>query len=208
MQKVKDINNVEIIQKKNSSIHPSTIIYGKGKLILDEGASIEENCTIGLGDNGEIYIGKESRVTRSILECNDYSIFHGHPDQNKIFYEKAHVNNSHGKIIIGDYNAIAPYSLLIASLGGSIELSDHVNIMSSSLEADAGTIKIGSYSYTNRYAVINGMGGVTIGQHVLIAPHVVLYSGSHIKSKKTTISRQGFTMKGIVIEDDVWFSRR
>ncbi len=69
-----------------------------------------------------------------------------------------------------------------------------------------GSIRIGQRSSVNHYVVINGQGGVSIGNDVLIAAFVSIFAGSHrFSDPNRPIRQQGMeTRGGIVIEDDVW----
>jgi len=52
---------------------------------------------------------------------------------------------------------------------------------------------------------INAVGGVTIGNNVLIGPKVVIHSANHkFSDSERPISEQGHTLKPVTIEDDVW----
>jgi acetyltransferase-like isoleucine patch superfamily enzyme len=50
-----------------------------------------------------------------------------------------------------------------------------------------------------------GTGGIRVGNYVRIAAHNVIVASSHqYGSTEIPIKQQGFSAKGIVIEDDVW----
>ena len=52
---------------------------------------------------------------------------------------------------------------------------------------------------------INAVGGVTIGNNVLIGPKVVIHSANHkFSNPEIPITEQGHTLKPVIIEDDVW----
>ncbi len=69
-----------------------------------------------------------------------------------------------------------------------------------------GNIDIGSKSSLNQYVVINGMGGVSIGNNVMIAAFCSIFAASHsIDRTDIPMQQQGMVSKGgVVIEDDVW----
>lgn len=57
----------------------------------------------------------------------------------------------------------------------------------------------------NRNTMITAKAPITIGNHVLIGPNVVINSGNHgYASKETPMDSQGHTLSPICIEDDVW----
>jgi acetyltransferase-like isoleucine patch superfamily enzyme len=67
-------------------------------------------------------------------------------------------------------------------------------------------VEIGEYSQLNPFTVIYGGTGVTIGSHVMIAPHCVIASGNHdfIQTEQPMRFAAGIPSKPIIIEDDVW----
>ncbi len=69
----------------------------------------------------------------------------------------------------------------------------------------SGQIEIGKRTYIGPYTCISGYGQIRIGQNCLIASHSSIYAHNHVFSDPNkTINNQGFTAKGIVIEDDCW----
>lgn len=73
------------------------------------------------------------------------------------------------------------------------------------LRTYGGFIRIGSHCSVNPHCVIDGAGGVTIGNDVRIASHTVIVASQHLFDDPTRrIREQGVSCKGIVIEDDVW----
>jgi acetyltransferase-like isoleucine patch superfamily enzyme len=68
-----------------------------------------------------------------------------------------------------------------------------------------GDIVIGDDCSVNPYSILYGHGGLKIGDKVRIASHTVIIPGNHKFGRvDIPIFRQGVTMKGIVIDDDVW----
>ena|SRR5437773_1363147 len=68
-----------------------------------------------------------------------------------------------------------------------------------------GFVEIGDDCTVNANTVIYGTGGVRIGDHVRVAANSVLVASSHIYTKvDIPITQQGFTAKGIAIDDDCW----
>ena len=57
----------------------------------------------------------------------------------------------------------------------------------------------------NPYTVIYSAGGISIGDNVLIATHVVMSAHNHIyKDRNLLIRKQGISKIGINIGNDVW----
>lgn len=73
------------------------------------------------------------------------------------------------------------------------------------LQTYGGYIKIGRSCTVNPFCLIQGNGGVEIGDNVLIASHVCMYSANHVFSNANKrIREQGETRIGIKIGNDVW----
>ena len=93
-------------------------------------------------------------------------------------------NGKDALIQIGEYTTIYPYALL---------------------KTNGGTIRIGEGCSVNDYCVLDGVGGITIGDDVHIAAHVVIVASEHDYAK---LGRADFSLdmtgKGIVIENSVW----
>ncbi len=91
---------------------------------------------------------------------------------------------SGGKISIGARTFI-DRGVIIRSLGGRVEIGDDCSV--------------------NAYSVLYGGGGLDIGNGVRIATHTVIVPSNHeFSDPEKPIKDQGLTLKGIVIEDDVW----
>lgn len=66
-------------------------------------------------------------------------------------------------------------------------------------------ITIGARCIVGERSVIRGQGGVTLGDDVLIAPHVQILAVNHVtQTARVPIMQQGLSATGIVIEDGVW----
>jgi len=68
-----------------------------------------------------------------------------------------------------------------------------------------GYVKIGSNVIVGANSLLQGPGGIDIGDNVLMGDQIILNAGKHIySSTNIPIIEQGITMEGIVINDDVW----
>ncbi|MFW6358473.1 MAG: acyltransferase [Chroococcales cyanobacterium] len=68
-----------------------------------------------------------------------------------------------------------------------------------------GHTEIGEQTYIGPYTCLSGYGNIQIGKNCLIASHSSLYAHNYNFADATRpIKEQGFTYKGIVIEDDCW----
>lgn len=75
------------------------------------------------------------------------------------------------------------------------------------IETYGGKIEIGDNSSINHFTIMRGGGGpgIRIGSGVRISPHCSFFAYNHkFSDKNEEIYLQGYTMEGIVIEDDVW----
>ncbi len=95
---------------------------------------------------------------------------------------------------------------LYAKKTGKIIFGDrchvHENVI---INARGGIVKFGSNCTVNPFCVLYGHGGLTVGDNVRIAAHVVIIPSNHIfENKNIPIFMQGETKKGIEISDDVW----
>jgi acetyltransferase-like isoleucine patch superfamily enzyme len=115
-----------------------------------------------------------------------------------------------GNVKLGKRTFIASGAELVASRNEEIVLGDHCLVMRGALLYPyGGRIVIGNNVGINPYCVIYGHGGLTIGNDVMIATGCVIIPANHnIADVTIPMHSQGVTMKGIVIEDDVWLAAR
>ncbi|WP_321341010.1 acyltransferase [Breoghania sp.] len=90
--------------------------------------------------------------------------------------------------------------------GGSIRIGDRCRVhRGAQLLTFGGNIRIGNDFSVNPYSVLEGQGGLDIGDSVLIAPHVVIVPANHGTALSAgTIRSQPQTKQGITIGNDVW----
>lgn len=112
-----------------------------------------------------------------------------------------------GKMKIGDNTIISAYSILKADgkqlkIGNNCKIEEHVVI-----KLWKGSIEIGDRVFINSFCVLNGHGGLVIGNDVLIANHVSIVPANHpIDDVSQPINKQGVVALGITIENDVWIA--
>jgi maltose O-acetyltransferase len=91
------------------------------------------------------------------------------------------------------------YKLLLKELGGFAWIQSRVTVVYSY------KLKVGKFFAVNSGTYINAMGGITIGDHVVIGPNVTISSGKHpIEGKLPPIITRPSNPLPIIIEDDVW----
>jgi acetyltransferase-like isoleucine patch superfamily enzyme len=68
-----------------------------------------------------------------------------------------------------------------------------------------GAISIGEHSSVNANSLLYGTGGIRIGRYVRIAADTTMVASQHVfSSTQDYIANQGYTSRGIVVDDDVW----
>ena len=73
------------------------------------------------------------------------------------------------------------------------------------LQVGGGRIKIGANCLIKPFSWIHGLGGVIIGDYVIIAGGSAIVAQTHVHSNLSTpIALQGEHGEGIIIEDNVW----
>ena len=88
---------------------------------------------------------------------------------------------------------------------GKIIIKNKVRIERGSIiRTCGGIIKIGNNTTIGYYIIIHAMGGVIIGDNVMISPNVHIYSQNHGIQKNKNMNIQKQMAKGILIENDVW----
>lgn len=107
---------------------------------------------------------------------------------------------------IGEGSRIGAYCELSSASGGALAIGKRCDIGRGALLLTyGGTLQIGDDCSINPYCVIYGHGGLKIGNHVRIATHTVIIPANHNFDRlDVPIFRQGLSMQGIVIDDDVW----
>jgi len=89
---------------------------------------------------------------------------------------------------------------------GFIEIGDHCKIQHRVNLGDGNNITIGNYCMINEYTYIQG---AKIGNYVMIAPNVSIYSNAHIfDDVNIPMAMQGKTEElPCIIEDNVWIGK-
>lgn len=110
------------------------------------------------------------------------------------------------RISVGDDARIEHYVTLSAGVGGRIVIGARCELRPfAQLEADQGFIEIGDSCSLNQFCVLNGLGGLTLGNGVRMAAHTVVLSSTHrIDDPGAPIHAQGMEPLRTIIGDDVW----
>jgi acetyltransferase-like isoleucine patch superfamily enzyme len=110
------------------------------------------------------------------------------------------------RIRIGDDAHIESFVAMSVGCGGRVEIGAHCELRSfARLDADTGFITLGSRCSVNPFCVLNGFGGITIGNDVRIASHTVILSSTHrYDDVSVSMHSQGALARETVIGDDVW----
>jgi len=95
----------------------------------------------------------------------------------------------------------------IKSADAAVHVGDRCQLMRGvTFEAGyEGHVRLGDEVYVGPYTILNGQGGLEIGQKTLIGGHCYFVAGNHVfEDPNIPIREQGFVSKGIVVEEDVW----
>ncbi len=113
-----------------------------------------------------------------------------------------------GRISIGDGCQLEAGVILRAntdaepgiSIAGSVSIKEY-----SLVNANSGSVSIGTRSWVGPYCLIYGNGGVQIGEDVLIAAHSSINTVSHVLTDRDSpMNAPGIYCNPVIIEDDVW----
>lgn len=91
------------------------------------------------------------------------------------------------------------YKFLLKKLGSFILIYPGVHL------THTYGISFGKKCSINSGAILDGRGGITIGDDVMIGPHSYIASSSHTyDNPKVPMTSRGHFMKPVTIKDDVW----
>lgn len=138
---------------------------------------VESNIEI-IGD-GEVVIGKSTSIA---------------PGAKIIFHKPARVE-------IGDYCSIGPGVKFVVS-GGAVRIGDWTTLHDDCLILSTQGVTIGQHGWFGQNTVLDGSGGLTIGNGVRVGMYSQIWS--HVAAGERI---EGCTLYGerpVVIEDDVW----
>lgn len=86
-----------------------------------------------------------------------------------------------------------------------LSCGDVLCVMPYSVMSYAKNISLGERVYINSFSMLVAKDKITIGNNVLIGPHVIINSGMHnYINADLNINKQGHSTAPIIIEDDVW----
>ncbi|WP_179275368.1 glycosyltransferase [Rhodococcus sp. RS1C4] len=109
-------------------------------------------------------------------------------------------------VVFGDGVSIDAHSAHGIIFGDSVTVGRGSSINGSGVISEPGVgVSIGKGTAVGMYNVIWGQGGVTIGENVLIGPHVSIFSEDHGSADTTVaMNRQGYLRAPTVIGADTW----
>jgi len=127
--------------------------------------------------------------------------------------EISHLTDLRGNrknILIGKNTTLCKYASLEVDPADSekskIIIGDNTLISSFAIiRTYGGTIEIGHSSFVNSFSILYGHGNLTIGDGCLIGPQVTIVPVNYgFQDRETPFRLQTPSLKGIIIEDDVW----
>ncbi len=128
---------------------------------------------------GEVVVGRNTRIS----------------DEAEIIFAKP------GRLKIGDYCVIGAGVRFICA-GGDIEIDDWTTLHDRCLVMSGQGVKVGQHGWFGQNAILDGTGGLTIGNGVRVGMYSQIWS--HVAAGEQI---EGCTLYGerpVVIEDDVW----
>ena len=122
---------------------------------------------------------------------------------------RARVEGSRSNIVVEEGAFVCEHAwLVISSDRGALRVGGGTSIRPyAQLLADGGFVKIGRGCTVNSFCILNGAGGLTIGDYVMIGAQTTIIAGNHsFDDPSRSIHDQDAegTREGIVIADDVW----
>lgn len=86
------------------------------------------------------------------------------------------------------------------NVGANCKIRKHATILPS-----GGHVNIGSGGLVNLFSILQGQGGLEIGDNVLIGPQTTIVSCNHkFEKRDVPVKSQGFSEEGVVIGNDTW----
>ena len=111
-------------------------------------------------------------------------------------------------IAVGAGSSIGARSVLHAgpAAGERIEIGPRCRILAGAAVLTwGGSVTLGEDSTLNAGTVLYGTGGIRVGRCVRIAAMTTIVASQHVFARTDVpIAHQGYTARGIEIEDDVW----
>lgn len=88
------------------------------------------------------------------------------------------------------------------------EISISSNIRPNIKFVNGNNISIGNNSGIGENSFIQDIGQVKIGDNVLMGPDIMIFTANHSIEKSKLINEQGYIVKDVKIENDVWIGAR
>lgn len=89
------------------------------------------------------------------------------------------------------------------------QCGQNVNVHQGAVFGTGRNLRVGNESNLGVNARINGRGGVSLGEHVLMGPDIIIYSGTHTFSDiSVPIQKQEMRYAPVIVGNDVWLGAR
>lgn len=106
-----------------------------------------------------------------------------------------------GTVEIGDYCVLAPGVKIVVS-GGNVRIGDWTTLHDNCLLLSTVGLTIGQHGWFGQNSVLDGSGGLTIGNGVRVGMMSQLWS--HVAAGEQIEGCTLYGMRPVVLEDDVW----
>lgn len=104
-------------------------------------------------------------------------------------------------VTIGDYCAIGPGVKFVCD-GGDVLLGDWTTLHDGCLVLSSGGVRVGQHGWFGQHTVLDGTGGLTIGNGVRVGMYSQLWT--HVAAGEQIEGCTLFGRRPVSIEDDVW----
>ncbi|MGL5880507.1 MAG: acyltransferase [Xenococcaceae cyanobacterium] len=97
--------------------------------------------------------------------------------------------------------------IIVSEKNSKLELGEgaYINTRTIITAAKGASIEVGANTIIGSFTSVSSFSKIKIGQDCLIASHCSIYAQNHVFADPTIpIREQGYTLEGIIIEDDCW----
>lgn len=124
----------------------------------------------------------------------------------RVVVEHAYAVRAQHSLIVEDNVFINGLSKAGIILGSNVTIAKGSILICTGVISNLGEgIQIGNNSAVGAQSFLGGQGGITIGNDVIMGPHVRIFSENHnMQQVDVVIRKQGESRKGVVIGDNCW----
>ena len=165
-------------------------VEGRGRLSFGDGTLVEANVMLGCGVGSEVQFAERCRLGEGMsLRASPMT-----------------------KVLFGPGCAVGPHSTLEANadwcMGPDSVIEDHCSVFARE-PGPAGLLIIGEGSCVSYHSIIDLADTVTLGKHVALGPHTIIYTHDHEHENDSPVAWHGSPVrKPVEIGDGAWVGAR